>query len=242
MTLGLYEGRARRRRRIRLAVAEGLVGLFLVAAAGLVAYESGSTLAEREGARLRQEAVRLAEENAALQRRNAELQTAAEAAAAEAGTWRRRYELDAATGEVKALLDLAQRKLAAGVEPARLASVIEALGDVSVCDHAPVTKRFVVRTPFSGDADDAVSFADNAVTVTAEGRAATDAAGKPESWFDPAQPVTVRFARPGGGVAEVSGALPLQHSLTIADAEYRFTVAAAARGLAAVTGERCRLP
>ncbi|MEX0814965.1 MAG: hypothetical protein WD014_04750 [Dongiaceae bacterium] len=242
MTLGLYEGRVRRRRRIRVAVAEGLVALSLIVAAGLVAYQSGSTLAGREEARLRQEAARLTEENAALQRRNAELQSAAAAAAAEAGTWRQRYEREAATGDVKALLDLAQRKLAAGVEPARLAFVIEAAQNDAACDETPVTKRFIVKTALSGGANDAVGFADNAITVTAEGRAATDAAGKPEAWFDPAQPVTLRFARLGGGVSEVSGALPLHHSLAIAGAEYRFTVVAGARGFAAVTGDRCRFP
>jgi hypothetical protein len=91
-------------------------------------------------------------------------------------------------------------------------------------------------------ANDSVSFADNAITVTAEGRSATTAEGAPEAWFDAGQPIKVRFVLIGGRSEEVSGVLPLHHALVAGDYEHRFTVLGGDRGFIRVAAERCKYP
>jgi hypothetical protein len=74
------------------------------------------------------------------------------------------------------------------------------------------------------------------------GARARDAAGNPQAWFDPSQPVTVRLARLGGKSLDATGALPLHRSMVDGDREYRLSIVAAPRGFAQVTLERCRFP
>ena len=60
---------------------------------------------------------------------------------------RQRYAADIPTGEAADLLEQLRAQLGAGVQPERLASLIEAAG--LFCQSAPVTKRFMPRTPIS---------------------------------------------------------------------------------------------
>ncbi len=110
------------------------------------------------------------------------------------------------------------------------------------CKGEPATRRFLVKTPIYQGANDSVNFAANTITVTASGVSATDDAGNPEAWFDPALPITVQFAELGGGQSDVQGILPLHHSLVINDREHKFSIVAGARGFANVTGDECRYP
>ena len=67
------------------------------------------------------------------------------------------------------------------------------------CVEAPATRRFVVQTPIYDGPNDSVSFAENTITVTAQGRSATDEAGNPEAWFDPVHPMGIIPSAAGGG-------------------------------------------
>jgi hypothetical protein len=202
-----------RRRRFWWGAFKWTVGVGLVAAAGVSAYQSGSVVAELDVVKLKEEIARLSQTVVDLQREKAELQATVKAAERRTEEWRHRYQENVPTGEMRELLEIARRKVAAGVEPSRLAFVIGAAEQERDCDDAPVTKRFIAQTPLYKGANDSVSFADNAITVTAEGRSATDAEGNAEAWFDPAQPVTVRFTQLGGKSSEVSANLPLHHSV-----------------------------
>src|SRR3546814_9270416 len=71
----------------------------------------------------------------------------------------------------------------------RLAFLVAAADKPRSCDGEPDTKRFIVSTELqSGGANDAVSFGERAITVTAVGAAARNANGNLEARYDPQKP------------------------------------------------------
>ena len=242
MAWGLREERKRRRRQLRWSVFKWGLALCVIVAAGVYAYQSGSRLAEAEVARLQQEIVSLSSTVAELERQNSEQQSAIAAERNRAEEWRQRYDKDVPAGEIKELFDLVQEKLSAGVTADRMRFVIGAAENQRECDEVPVTKRFLVKTPLYRGQDDSVRFADGAITVTALGVAAKDAAGNLEAWFDPAEPLTILITHIGGKASEFSGRLPLHPSVVTGDNEYRFTVVPGTKGFVKVSADRCQYP
>ncbi len=243
MTLGLRESRLRQRRRRRLAILKWSVLFLVFVALGLWAYESGSALAEQEVLDLRQEIGRLTETVSELRRDRAALIAQLEASRQREEDWARRYAEDVPTGKGKEIYGLVQERLVAGVDPDRLAFVVRAADNEDECDGKPVTKRFILPTPGHKDGNDSVGFADGAIRITGQGEAATDGRGGRYGWFDPARPVTIHFTHLGGKSSEVTGKLPLYHTVVKGSSEYRFTVVAGEqRGFVYVTGDRCAYP
>ena len=238
MTLGLYETRSRRRRRIRWATVRWVLALGAVVGAAAFAYEVGSSQEEHQLRELRAQIDELSARQGALQQRNTELQ--ANVMVVEERL--RDAEKMLPTGAVADLLVQVREKLDAGVDIARLRFLINAAANTPVCPERPVTKRFMVQTLLFAGSNDFVSFADNTITITARGESSTNAQGKAEAWFDPAQPIKLVFTQIGGKVSEVSGKLPLHTSIVIGEDEYRFAATAGEQGFIQVTGERCRLP
>lgn len=239
MSLGL--GRAARRRRQRRILLISIGCFCVLAALGVFAYVSGSTLAERELVNLRAELQRLQRLLEAERTEQAQLRVDRDLAQTRASEWQARYEREVPSGPQKKLLALVREQLAAGVAADRLVFMIKAAANADNCDGEPVTKRFLVRTPIYSGANDSVGFADGAVTVTANGDSAVNADGKQEAWFDSDQSVTVRFTALGGESSQISGILPLHHSIVLNDAEYRFTIVQGEnRGFVNVTADRCR--
>ena len=67
--------------------------------------------------------------------------------------------------------------------------------------------------------------------------------GGPRATFDPAKPVVARFTHLGGRRTQVSGVLPLSHSVVIKDTEFRFAMRPDdRRGFGRVTSDRCTFP
>jgi hypothetical protein len=153
-----------------------------------------------------------------------------------------RYDREVPQGAARRLHDRVTRLLDEGVPEDRLAFLIRAAGASPDCRAPPQTRRLPVARPGQDDSGGVVRFADRRIAVTAEGETATDAAGRPEAWFDPEAPVRVRFSRVGGETETVRGRLPLHHSMIVDGAELRFTVEAGRPGYAAVTAETCALP
>ena len=246
MSLGLYESRLYDRRRKRLRVLKWLLVIGGLSAAGVFAYETGSTLAQVEVDQLQEQIGELTKTTETLRQRTAELELIAKSAKLAENEWRRRFqEVQSKTpkGDAKRLFDLIERQLGEGVAPNRLAFVIETTSRKPSCDGKPATKRFLVRTPLYQGANDTVSFADNGIVITSEGEPTVNAEGKPEAWFDPAKPITVKFVSLGGTTSVASGMLPLHHSVVIGENEYRFTlVASESKGFINVTGDRCQFP
>ncbi len=240
MTLGLHEGRMRDRRRRRWSFLRLVVVLAIIGALGFYAYETGSGLAQRDVQRLRTELVTLNDEAADLRKENAVLRVAVATANRSAAQWEKRYAGDVPTGKPKEFLDRIQEKLAAGISAERLALVIDAASDDGDCAGKPLTKRFILPTPLYQGAAGSVGFANNAITITGEGLPSVNEDGRPEAWFDPAQPATIIFTLLGGKRSQVKGALPLHHSVIVDKTEYRFSIVAGDRGFVKVTGDRCR--
>lgn len=242
MTLGLHQERTRRRRKRRWTLVKWLIGLGAIAAAGLVAYETGSTQARLDtaGLQTRIDELTLAAEQ--LDAEKAELRAALALAEDRLAEAQARYENEAPTGVLADLLTLVRRKLEEGVDQGRLAFVIEAARNERDCDAVPVEKRFLVATPLSSGGNDSVSFAEGLITVTASGASALNASGKPEAWFDPARDVTLRLTALGGGVEETSGVLPLSVTMVAGDREYRFGASAGPQGFVRIVADSCRYP
>lgn len=241
MSLGFRDQKEASRRRWRLF--RLLFFMAVLVGLGVAAYRTGTVLAEREVSRLRVEVDRLATGIAALRDEKVQLQQQAEAARLAETQWRERYDAEVPTGKSRELFDLVQEQMNKGADPARIEFLIAAAANERTCDGQPRTKRFYVRTPIYEGANDAVSMADNTVIVFALGESATDVDGNPEGWFDAAKPVLVRFVEPGGGATEVSGLLPLHHSVVRGDREYRFSIVAAERrGFVFVTADSCAFP
>ena len=146
MTLGLYEERARRRQRVRWNIIKWMLGLGLMAGAGFLAYDTGSSLAEQE---LAAQAARLSEYETTvdrLERETARLRYALENAESRMAEQRARYQRDVPQGRIAELLDLARDKLGTGVTPDRLAFLISSAANQRDCDGAPVSKRGAIST------------------------------------------------------------------------------------------------
>jgi len=235
--------RARRRGRFMLGSLKWLALAGLVAATTYFAYGAGYRMAESESGDLREQVSELAARAGALDEERGKLQRDLAAATGQAEELRRRYESDVPTGAISELLRVARARLAAGVKPERLASVLSAAENARRCDQRPSTRRFIVRTGPQRNPNDSAAFADRQIMVTASGVSAVDASGRAEGWFDPAKPLTVTFTRLGGAETTATGVLPIHHSVVIREVEHRFVVAVGdARGFVLATADSCAYP
>ncbi len=242
MPLSLHESRRRSRRQSRSRFFSVVFVLALVGGAGYAIYTAGGMFAEREVVRLQNEIGQLKQNMASFEERDAKAQSAVEQAAGQEAYWKQMYERDVPTGPAKDLQAQLRARLNEGVLPARLAMAISSIVNKPACEDKPVTKRFIVRTPLHPGGNDSVGFADNSITVTAEGKTATSDGAKLAA-FDPAQPITVSFLTLGGRKVETSGVLPMQYSVMTDTAEYRFSMQTAeTRGFVIVTGDKCKAP
>lgn len=105
-----------------------------------------------------------------------------------------------------------------------------------------MTRRFILQTPTTSGANDSVGFAEGFLTVTGTGMSKLTADGNPEAWFDPAQPVTIFFTHLGGEWTDVTGILPLHHSVVVNQTIQRFTIIASERSFVNVTALVCAYP
>lgn len=237
MTMGLYETRVRRRRRVRWAAARWVLAAAAVAGAAAFTYEVGSTQEQRQLVRLRAQVEDLSARLGAAQQQNTGLQ-------ASAMVFEKRLsdaQKEIPSGPVADLLTRVQEKLDAGVEIERLQFLVNAAATTTPCSGLPASKRFLVQTQLFAGANDSVSYAEGTITVTARGESAVSFDGNAEAWFDPAKPIDLVLTLIGGKASETSGKLPVHTSVVVDDREYRFTATAGPQGFVQVTGERCTL-
>lgn len=242
MSLGLRDDRRRRRQHLRLAGVRWLIACGAVIAVAAYAYQTGARLAQRDAAGRERQisalSARLAELESLLQAQQADL--AAERS--NAGEWRQRYERDVPAGEARELFQVLRSKIDAGVEPQRLRWILNQMEPRRDCNPHAEVRRIPVRTPTSRGTRTATEIAGGALSFTLEGSSAKDEKGNPESWFDPARPVTLRLTTRAGKTIESEGILPLQHAAVEGNREYRLSVFAGPRGSVNVSLERCRFP
>ena len=242
MSLGFHEPPRNRRRRKRGRFFRGVLVFAVLCGLGGLAYVTGNDLSKREVTELRAENQRLKERVAQLDQQGKRLKASTDVAKQRERDWRVRYQRDVPAGDTQILMSLIESYLAAGIGRERIELFLAAAARKAPCDEAPRSKRFLVRTPLYRGSNDSVSFASGAITATATGHPATDGQGNPEAWFDPAKNVTFAVITISGEHREITGPLPLHHSLIWAGAEYRFAIVnSASRGFVIVTADRCTM-
>lgn len=241
MSFGRYDYDRRYRRRFWVGLAK-VVGILLVALSiGLFSYQMGVEQFKGRDANLREEVAQLNRQNAELHLVATQMQYAARNAEARAAELEERLTRELPQGARARLLALVTERLNGGLDAERLAFVIRQAEMPRNC-QAPENKRLVASTPLTRSGARGVSFANGMITVTADGISVRNKEGNPESWFDPAQPVTIHIAALGGKATEIAGVLPLQASIVHANVEYRFSFAAGSRSTVEVTTDRCPFP
>ena len=240
MTLGLSEARGRRHRRRRAwwLTVRWLFVLAIIGGAGAYSYNLGGELALQEVRVLEARIGELSDENGRLQSR---LDGVGQAIR-DATTRANQLESEVPSDEEKALLGTIRDRISDGVNHDRLAFVLGAVSNTPECFGEPTTRRFIVRTELSTEGNDTVSFANQTILVTARGETSRSENGQVQSWFDPSQPVSVRFQHIDGAETKTEGVLPLTHSVVVGDVEYRFALKVGQRSFVEVTADSCRYP
>lgn len=239
--MSLYDSERRYRRRVWGGVIRFVIFVGVVVAAAMTAYEFGAEDIQGERRLYQAQLAEFEQAWGTAEQEAADLRVEVEKARLAVREWERRYETDVPTGTRLELLDLVTGRLAAGVDPERLAFLIKAAEDKRECEEIE-TKRFLVRTPLYDGANTAVTFANDAVAVTGSGESETTDAGLPQAWYDPQKPVRLVFTRIDGQQTLISGILPLQQSVVHDGVEHHFMVKPGARGFAQVAAERCAYP
>lgn len=243
MSFGLRESRSFARRQRRGRFYKRLFILAALGGLGIFAYTSGTTLSQRSLDQAHADISRLETQTDKLERRNAALRNAATVDRQEIAALKRRYDTDVPKGERQKLMALIDEQIGKGAKAERLSFLIAAASTEEKCDGAPITKRFLVRTPLYDGPAASVQFADGALTVTAEGEPAVDEAGRILGWYDPAKPIVLGLAPIGQTPQNLGGTLPMHSKLVVNGSEYRLTlVAGDRRGFVNVTADRCQFP
>lgn len=232
--------RRRRRHQALWRVVRFLFGVLAVLGVGVYGYQVGASAGQARSEQLEADLARFQRANLDLRdqiavagKRSAEAEAALE-------SMRQRYAAEIPSGEAADLLEQVREQLSAGVEPERLAFLIGAAG-LPACQSAPVTKRFMPRTPLSTGARSFIRF-DDRITVTGEGDSARSEAGLPEAWYDPAMPVRLEFRLLDGTTTSIEGIIPLTHQMAVDGKEYRFSAVQGERRFIEVTAQACALP
>jgi cell division protein FtsB len=233
--------RRRRRRTFYWRLIRVLFALLVVVLVGGYAYQVGVSASQARTDKLEADLARFQQSNLELRDQLALTTQRSSQADRALEELRRRYALDVPQGELASLLERVEGQLEAGVEPGRLAFLIDAASTPASCDGQPVTKRFMPRTPISAGPASFVRF-DNRIMVTGNGQSARNAGGLVEAWYDPTEPIRLEFRTLEGAVTNVDGVLPLNHRMVIDGREYRFSIVAGERWFVEVSAQSCAFP
>jgi len=143
--------------------------------------------------------------------------------------------------EIRNLIVVATEKANAGVDITRMATIIGGISKDAACDAEIDSKRFAILTPVSPEQTSTASYYRGLITVSGMGSSTINENGNPEAWFDPTQEVTVNFMMPGGDKQDISGTLPLYHSVITGGSEYRFSVTSGRRSFVDASVQKCEI-
>ena len=243
MTLNGYGGRRRRGPPTTRRVLVWVVALGVILGAAYISFRQAASLATSQVAEMRVDQELLERELEDMTLKNSGLQTALEDEQGRAAAMREKYELAIPDAETEAMLDALRERREAGIAAERLTEVIAGAQNDWTCPTDPETKRFVIQTPVNDGANDQAAFANGTVTVTGTGISVLSAGGLPEAWFNAGEPVTLTFTRIGGESTDVTGVLPLHHSLVFGAEIHRFSIIETdTLSFVAVTGQVCAFP
>jgi hypothetical protein len=239
MARGFRESRRRERSKQRLAVLKWLFLVFGLLGLGFLAYAAGSELA-RGQVRTLEEKVRNLETDLSQITQHAEnLQAERDEALKREKT----LQAQVPTGKAREIHAAIRTQLQAGVKEERLMFLVQSASEPVRCRNQPEQKRFIVQTPGTTGHNAWVAFERSAIVVRATGEPARNNAGQPHAWYDEEKPVSVTFTKINGTKSDVTGVLPIQHSVSLGGYEYRFVITPSpARGFLQITGDRCQVP
>jgi hypothetical protein len=238
-TLGTH--RRRSRSRGYWTMFRFLLGLGTVAAVGGYGYQVGVSASQAWTDKLEADLQRFEEANVGLRDDLARAALSAGTARLALENLQQRYDAEVPDGELAELLGQVAGQLRAGIDPARLAFLIDAAGQEAGCVEAPVTKRFRPHTPITTDPVSAVRFGER-IIVTGIADSALDVNGQPEAWYDPGGPVELVFRTLDGREERIEGPLPLAHRMLVDGLEYRFSAIAGPTSFVELTGQACPFP
>jgi hypothetical protein len=239
--MSLYDSDRRYRRRFWGGLTRFVIGAGLFSATAIVAYQVGIEDLDSRVHGYQEAIYDLETRQGLLEQENADLRLSTEQARLAVEEWERRYAADVPDGERRRMLDLVTERLDGGLSADRLAFLIRSADEARDCEPTE-SKRFLVQTPLHDGRNTTVSFASDAIVVTATGVSARTSDGRPQAAFDPAEPVTVRITRIDGEILEVAGVLPMQESMVHGGKEYRLQLRAGDAGFVQVAAERCAYP
>jgi hypothetical protein len=235
------DGRRRRRRQAFWGACRFLFAVAAVLGVGSYGYQVGVSANQARTDQIEADLGRFQRANLDLRDQIALARQESSAAEAALDGMRQRYAAAIPSGTAAELLAQIRTQLGAGVDPERLALLIEAAGLDEACGEEPVTKRFMPRTPVSTGPISYVRFGDR-ITITGAGESAFNAAGLAEAWFDPARPIRLEFRTLDGATTTIEGIVPLSHRMPVDGKEYRFSVVSAEPRFVEVTAQTCALP
>jgi cell division protein FtsB len=235
------EPRRRRRREAFWRVLRFLFAVAAVLGVGSYGYQVGVSANRARTEQLEADLVRFQQANLDLRDQIALTRQQSGEAEAALARMQQRYAAEIPSGAAATLLAQVRAQLSAGIEPERLAFLIEAAGLGEACEDEPVTKRFMPRTPISTGPRSYVRFGDR-ITITGEGEPARNEAGLAEAWFDPAKPIRLEFRTMDGATTTIEGIVPFTHQIVVDGKEYRFSAVSAEPRFVEVTAQACALP
>ena len=235
------EPRRHRRRQTLWRVFRFLFAVAAVLGVGSYGYQVGVSANQARTEQLEADLVRFQQANLDLRDQIALTRQQSGEAEAALERMRQRYAAEIPSGVAADLLAHVRAQLSAGVEPERLAFLIEAAALDEACVDEPVTKRFMPRTPISTGPLSYVRFGSR-IIITGEGESARSEAGLAEAWFDPARPIRLEFRTIDGASTTVEGTVPFTHQIVVDGKEYRFSAVSAEPRFVEVTAQACALP
>lgn len=237
--LNSFQRKSRQRARARLFGNTLIIGSIL--AVFFFAYRFGEEqMAARIGQRM-DEVQSLTAERDSLHKQVIDLQAAALVDRQKIADLDARFRDFIPDAQMEGFVTLLRNKLAAGVSPDRMHSLLSAAANPRSC-RGRESKRFMISTSLNQGTDSSASFGGGAVILSGDGQSAVSADGKPEAWFDLSRKVSMKFKLIGGRVTVAEGTLPLVHSIIDDSTEYRFTIEPGPRGFVNVTGDQCDYP
>lgn len=231
----------RRRRRAYWGFIRVLLLILVVVTAGGYAYQVGVSASQARTEKLEADLARFQQSNLDLRDQLAQTTQRSTQTDRALDELRSRYALDVPSGELAPLLKRVEAQLQAGVDPERLAFLIDAASAPASCEGQPATKRFMPRTPISTGPISFVRF-DDRITVTGAGQPARNSDGLAEAWYDPVYPIRLEFRTLSGEVTSIEGVVPFNHRMVVDGREYRFSVVAGDRWFVEVTAQACAFP
>jgi hypothetical protein len=233
--------RGGRRRRAFGRVSRFLFALLAVLGVGGYGYQVGVSAHQARTDQLEADLARFQDANLDLRDQMALSRQQSDQAEVALEGMRQRFAAEIPSSAEADLLAQIRAQLAAGIEPERLAFLIEAAGLDETCQGQPVTKRFIPRTPISTGPRSFVRF-DDRITITGDGESARSDAGLLEAWFDPAKPIRLEFRTLDGAITTVEGIIPLTHRMAVDGKEYRFSAVSSDPRFIEMTAQACALP